>query len=363
MRELALFSGIGGISLGLKWAIPELRTICHVERNPYCAGVLIKNMEQGLLDTAPIWSDICTFDGKPWKGKVDIISGGFPCQDISFAGKGAGIVEGKTRSGLWHEYARIIGEIRPSFVFVENVAALLVRGVDVVLGSLSSLGYDAQWRIISAQEIGAPHKRERIFLVAYRHDTGESASGFGDHDHGEKEDERREKRPLAKSPRHISSSNSHNEGKPKPEGIIADKRGRDHHQAQIGNTSHNNRKRRPEVLCDPSFAGDKPKSEKQRNAYDSCFCGKQIENPNHRSERRQREWPKEIRWESGFSWCENVERIEDFFNRSDIPQPIVRRKGDGIPFYMERIKSLGNAVVPQCAERAAKEMIVPFLIP
>jgi len=189
MNELALFSGIGGISAGLKTAIPELRTVCHVEIDPYAVGVLVSRMESGDLDPAPVWDDITTFDGKPWRGVVDIISGGFPCQDISFAGKGAGLA-GK-RSGLWYEYVRVIREVRPRFVFVENVAALLVRGLDDVLGTLASLGYDASWHCISAASVGAPHRRDRVFIVAYANDAGSRASRRGADKYRSQEVERR----------------------------------------------------------------------------------------------------------------------------------------------------------------------------
>ena len=162
MRELALFAGAGGGILGghlLGW-----RTVCAVEYNTYAASVLLARQNDGMLPPFPIWDDVRTFDGRPWRGIVDVVSGGFPCQDISCAGKGAGI-DGE-RSGLWAEMARIIGEVRPRFVFVENSPMLVNRGLGRVLGDLSTLGYDAQWGVVSAADTGAPHKRERIWIVA-----------------------------------------------------------------------------------------------------------------------------------------------------------------------------------------------------
>ena len=120
--------------------------------------------DDGSLRPFPIWDDVRTFDGKPWAGRVDVISGGFPCQDISVAGKGAGITG--ERSGLWGEFARIIGEVRPRFVFVENSPALVARGLGTVLGDLATLGFDARWGVLGAVHAGAPHKRERIWIVA-----------------------------------------------------------------------------------------------------------------------------------------------------------------------------------------------------
>jgi len=112
----------------------------------------------------PIWDDIRTLDGKPWRGLVDIVAGGFPCQDISCAGKGAGI-EGE-RSGLWGEMARVIREIRPRYAFVENSPMLTVRGLGRVLGDLAEIGYDARWGVLGANSVGAPHKRDRIWIRA-----------------------------------------------------------------------------------------------------------------------------------------------------------------------------------------------------
>ncbi|MBN7122844.1 DNA cytosine methyltransferase [Erwinia billingiae] len=161
MNELALFAGAGGGILGghlLGW-----RTVCAVERDAYAAQVLAQRQNDRCLRPFPIWSDICSFDGKPWRGIVDIVSGGFPCQDISSAGRGAGI-EG-SRSGLWSEMARIIGEIRPSFVFVENSPLLIGKGLALVISDLAKNGYDCQWSRVSAKEFGAPHKRDRLWLV------------------------------------------------------------------------------------------------------------------------------------------------------------------------------------------------------
>lgn len=163
MNELALFAGAGGGILGghlLGW-----RTVCAVEFNPYAASILAARQNDGLLPPFPIWDDVCTFDGRPWRGLVDVVSGGFPCQDISAAGKGAGI-EGD-RSGLWGEMARIVCEIQPKYVFVENSPMLTSRGLGRVLGDLAEMGYDTEWGCISAAEMGAHHVRERIWIAAH----------------------------------------------------------------------------------------------------------------------------------------------------------------------------------------------------
>jgi DNA (cytosine-5)-methyltransferase 1 len=162
LNELALFAGAGGGILGGK--ILGWRTVCAVERDAYAAQVLAQRQNDGLLETFPIWSDVQTFDGKPWRGIVDVISGGFPCQDISVAGKGAGIAG--ERSGMWKEFLRIICDIRPRFVYVENSPMLTSRGLGVVLGDLAEAGYDAEWTCLSAAEVGANHIRDRIWILA-----------------------------------------------------------------------------------------------------------------------------------------------------------------------------------------------------
>lgn len=158
MKIGSLFSGIGGLELGLEWAGVG-HTVWQVERDPFCRSVLERH-----------WPNANRFDDVRTVGAhnlepVDVICGGFPCQDISYAGKGLGL--SGERSGLWYEFARIVGEMGPQFVVVENVAALITRGIGDVLGTLSDLGYDAQWRAIRASDVGAPHRRERIFIVAY----------------------------------------------------------------------------------------------------------------------------------------------------------------------------------------------------
>ena len=168
MNELALFAGAGGGILGgqlLGW-----RTVCAVEWEPYAACVLAARQNDGLLPSFPIWDDVQTFDGSPWRGVAQVISGGFPCQDISIAGKGDGL-DGE-RSGMWREMARIIREVGPEYVYVENSPMLLSRGLGAVLGDLSSMGFDAKWGIVGAKDVGANHQRDRIWIVAHSNSNG-----------------------------------------------------------------------------------------------------------------------------------------------------------------------------------------------
>ena len=163
LTVLDLFSGIGGFSLGLE-ATGGFRTVAFCEREPFARSVLNRHWPD-----VPVFDDVRTLGlGSLWGAGIDapdIVCGGFPCQDISIAGKGAGLAG--ERSGLWFEFHRIIAETRPRFVIIENVAALRSRGLDTVLGCLAAIGYDAEWHVISAGSIGAPHLRERVWILAY----------------------------------------------------------------------------------------------------------------------------------------------------------------------------------------------------
>ena len=161
MRVLDLFSGIGGFSLGLERA--GFKTVAFCEIDPYARAVLRKHWPD-----VPCYDDVRELTADRLAGDgiaVDVICGGFPCQDISHAGKGAGLAG--ERSGLWSEIARLVGELRPRYVIVENVSALLNRGLDRVLGDLAEVGYDAEWNCIPASAVGAPHRRDRVWIVAY----------------------------------------------------------------------------------------------------------------------------------------------------------------------------------------------------
>jgi DNA (cytosine-5)-methyltransferase 1 len=188
LQVLDLFSGIGGFSLGLE-RTGGFKTVAFCEIEPFPRKVLVKHWPE-----VPQYEDVRTLTAERLAADgiaVDVICGGFPCQDISTAGKGAGLAG--ERSGLWREIARLVGELRPSYVIVENVSALLGRGLGTVLGDLAEIGYDAEWHCIPASHVGAPHRRDRIWIVAYPNSVGclgvkfrpkwdswEAQSGVGD---------------------------------------------------------------------------------------------------------------------------------------------------------------------------------------
>ncbi|PLL13962.1 DNA cytosine methyltransferase [Tabrizicola sp. TH137] len=162
---LSLCSGAGGLDLGLTIAIPGYRSVGHVERETFAAATLVARMEDAALDPAPVWDDVATFDGRPWRGAVDIITAGYPCQPFSVAGKRRGADDPRH---LWPHVARIIGEVAPPFVFLENVAHHLRLGFPEVASGLVGMGYRLAAGLFTAAEVGAPHRRERLFILAIR---------------------------------------------------------------------------------------------------------------------------------------------------------------------------------------------------
>lgn len=161
-RTMHLFAGAGGGILAD--LLLGHRPVCAVEIEPYCRQVLLQRQRDNILPRFPIWDDVRTFDGTEWRGRVDVICGGFPCTDLSCAGKGAGITG--EQSGLWSEFARIISEIRPGHAFIENSPMLTFRGLDRVLCDLAQMGYNARWCVLGANPLGFPHRRRRIWIMA-----------------------------------------------------------------------------------------------------------------------------------------------------------------------------------------------------
>ena len=278
----SLFSGIGGFELGLERSIPGAYTAWQVEQEEYCQKVLSKRWP-----AAKIFDDVRTIN-KNNVEKVDILCGGFPCQDISLAGTGRGI--NAERSGLWWEFHRIINELQPRAAIMENVPAITFRGLGAVSGSLSEIGYDCEWCVISASQFGAPHKRERWFCVAYP--RGEQNFGR-------------------------ASTDSHEE------------------RERASNEILSGREAAP--------------------SYD-------IEGITDSSKERFEEYPYEyeqtIREASSMLKYGNRRGINERGNRwkgSSAPSPVCR-VDDGIPHRLDRLRALGNAIVPQCSEWIGKKV-------
>ena len=310
MNELALFAGAGGGILGghlLGW-----RTICAVEWEPYPASVLISRQNDGILPPFPVWDDVQTFDGKRWRGRVDVISGGFPCQDISCAGKGAGI-DGD-RSSMWGHMARIISEVQPPIVLVENSPMLVGRGLARVLGDLAKMGYDAKWGIVGAHHVAAPHKRDRIWVVGKSECHGRFASNGG--------------RALPNEQRDGQS----------------EKLGRQHKSTRIDRAGQMADANVPR--CRQGHHKDEGKSSKQPSG------SSKLNDPNAVSEQCERGGQVEDTWGG---WLQR--ELGRMGGKSNEPnwwkvEPALGRVAHGVAARVDRLKAIGNGQVPSVAALA-----------
>ena len=307
INTLDLFSGIGGFSYGLKQT-GGFRTVAYCEIEEYAQEVLLRRMSgpNRQLDPAPIHTDITKLDGRPLRGHVDLICGGFPCQDLSVAGKLAGI-DG-SRSGLWGEYARLIREIRPRYVLVENVPNLLVLGMHRVLGDVAASGYDAEWSCISAAEMGAPHKRDRVWIIGELADSKGNRLVFYDVNREETEGDG-PRTPFGGS-KNVADSDSV---------LRFDVRGPKYKspQPQISRISIDCNSGRKE-LADSDEQG--PQGYGGLGSERDCPCQRT-------------------------TWSCSRAHEDERLARSGI-----RRVSNGIPHRVDRLKSLGNAIVPSIAE-------------
>ena len=279
----SLFSGIGGLDLGLERAFSgELQTIWQVEENEFCQAVLERHWPH-----AKRYDDVRTVGANNLE-PVDVLCGGFPCQDISIAGKGEGL-DGK-RSGLWWEFHRLINELRPRVAVMENVSAIDVRGLSAVVGSLAQIGYDCQWTIISAAQCGAPHLRRRWFGVAYPSS-------------------------IANGGRATTNTSA---GQSRQNSSIQAGRSSTHVYDTAGDATNTNSQR---VKEQPIWS-ESVEATRQSECGSSQAAGT-----------RQNYW-------QGFP-----------------TQPPVRRRNDGVSNRVDRLRALGNAVVPQCSEWVGQQII------
>jgi DNA (cytosine-5)-methyltransferase 1 len=274
---LDTFAGIGGFSYAATKLVGGYRTTQFIEIDPFCQKILKKH-----FPFTPVHDDIRTFTAIP--RQYDVICGGFPCQSISVAGNRAGITE-ESRSGIFYELMRVIRMVRPRFVVLENVAAILNNGLDIVLGELSQAGYDAEWSVISASSLGACHRRSRWWCVAYTNDYGSPASSISGLDDQANNNSSERSNQVSQSSRGIESTDSK---------VI---------QSSTKLTNSNSK-------------------------------GLQREN----FSKMEREiWSKSSSRRLNPDW------------RSYVSKPILRRGDDGLSYRVDRTKALGNSVVPQVA--------------
>ena len=312
MNVLDLFSGIGGFSIGLERA--GMRTVAFCETEPFCRAVLAKHWPG-----VPCYEDVRTLtaDRLARDGiSVDVICGGFPCQDISHAGKGAGLAG--ERSGLWYEFHRLIEEIKPRYAIIENVSALRSRGLDAVLGSLAAIGYDAEWHCIPASAVGAPHRRDRIWITAYRNADNESQSIIAIDDEASR---------MQGDVADANSSLEANGGKCSDFASQSIGWRNDGTRGNINAREVSLRGARinPEIMADAYEQGLEGWN---GNIMQECSCELSA-------------GPGRSRWVSEF-WS---------------VEPGMGRVADGIPARMDRLKALGNAVVPQIPEIIGKAVM------
>lgn len=310
LKGLDLFSGVGGITYALQEFIEP---VAYCEIDPYCQSVLLSRMQTGDLPKAPIWDDVRTLPFKELP-PIDIICGGFPCQDISVAGTGKGLAG--ERSGLFFEIVRLAKEIKPKFIFLENVPAITTRGGLQVIREIAEMGYDCRWCVVSAASVGALHRRERWFLLACSQHDGALASETG---RGIGESTIQGKQP--KQTENIGET-ERTSGLPS---ILAN-------ATSKSTNRHAKREKSSHTLpTHSSYDGDtNSESSKQTNSFAESF---------------KSEWRTRGR-SSGF--------YRPFESREHWQKTVseMGKCSDGVPYHVDRLRSLGNAVVPQQARKA-----------
>lgn len=336
LNGLDLFTGIGGITLALRGIV---RPVAYCENDRHAQHVLLSRMATGDLPQAPIWDDVRTLSGS-MLSSVDIVYGGFPCQDISAAGRGAGL--GGERSGLYWELHRLVKETSPAFVFLENVPAIRTRGLRDVVRSFTDLGYDCRWTCVSAEEVGAPHLRKRWFLLA--HSDSHSLRVWTERESGRRKNSvRAEREGIA---RHDGETES----------LAEATDGQTMLGTEIFRSESNGDHGGPKEMADASSIGYPRRGSWSGVTKDGIWCGidfggsskavayadgERFELSSESDERSERE-----------SWRDSTSSSSWW----DI-EPDVGRVADGVPFRVDRLRGLGNSVVPLQARTAFERLL------
>jgi DNA (cytosine-5)-methyltransferase 1 len=367
-RVLSLCSGIGGLDLGLRLAVPSARTVVMVEREAYCCALLAARMQDGFLDDAPIWTDAATFSGRAWRGAVDCVIGGYPCQPFSVAGRRAGADDPRH---LWPHIARILGECEPEWCFFENVAGHLTLGFDVVARELEAMGYRVAAGLFTAAEVGAPHRRQRLYILARRQQRDSLADAGCVGEYANEPRWRRGSRGPAQAVFGGSSAAmahaSDDHGRPGVSG------------AEAGVGSNGERRGRPSVNGAAVGDTDDARLEGWRVAVGECadelpawppgpeewdrwadvlavrpeLAPAVADADNNRRAGAPVHLPV---WRKG----EGVSNIDGPSGRvaatETSPQPVVRGVAHGLPHRVDRLKALGNTVVPAAVALAWRSL-------
>lgn len=333
--ELALCAGAGGLTLGLKLALARLQTVCYVERDSYAAATLVARMEDQTLDRAPVWDDVATFDGRPWRGLVDLVSAGYPCQPFSSAGKRLASADPRH---LWPHVARIVREVEPPVCFFENVANHLVLGFSDVRAELQAMGYRVAAGLYTAAEAGAPHERKRLFIVAV-------APGRR-RPQGRAEQRGRERRPPFVGGGESMADAGHQRPRPQPAQPVA----------RSGHTSNDRACRA--AVDDAPLRGDgavpvRPGDEAGQAEPDRAGACLGDTGGDQRSQRgRGPEEPAQA-WPPGPLDADGWERY--LHDRTGF-EPAVCRGLDGLAHRVDRLRLCGNGVVPVAAALAFMDL-------
>ncbi len=325
MKILDTFAGIGGFSYAAERLIGGFETTQFIEIDPFCQKVLKKHWPH-----VPIHDDIRTFTAKPFQYQV--ICGGFPCQDISVAGLQKGITE-ETRSGLFFELMRVIRMVRPQYVVLENVAAILNRGLDIVLRELSEAGYDAEWSVIPASSVGACHKRSRWWLVAYPNSFrcgGGSSERRSIRERPFFSGEQKRREMGSETQRcSINTSNPNNNGLPSAEKCGFNAEASDRTQKGQNQSCQSERSSKPSssraIQSSTEFTSSYSKGMERRKFTINTKMQK-----------------------TGFTWQSNTPHLSPEW-QSYVSKSVLCRGDDGLRNRVDRLRSLGNSVVPQCA--------------
>lgn len=353
LAGLAICAGVGGLELGLHLALGDAyRTVGYVERDSHAAAVLVARMEDQALDPAPVWDDVETFEGRPWRRRVDLISAGFPCQPFSAAGRGRGVHDDRW---LWPQIARIVDEVQPAFVFCENVPPLVNRGLDHVLRDLAHLGFAVEWTRLSAAAVGASHRRQRLWILAHR--DGQRlprvGRGSGELEH---DPDRPGRPPMA---------DTRGPGRPEVSGGAFG-----HESPDAWRSPHDDHvpDGRGQGLADAQGVAQRPGSRQARTGPQVGWL--EVAEPSDGggdlADAPGSGWQGSVRgtppgrpgpsrpgdglplWPPGPDDHDGWQAVA----QSEGPQPCVRRMADGLAHRVDRLRAIGNGVVPLVAAHA-----------
>jgi DNA (cytosine-5)-methyltransferase 1 len=342
-KHLSICSGIGAIDLGLQSAL-GVKSVGYIERDAFAAALLVARMEEQTMDVAPIWDDLTSFDSTAWSGCVDIISAGIPCQPFSYAGKHAGTEDERW---LWPDIHRINQDCRASQIFIENTPGLIKRGLYEILHDLAEMGYSAEWGLFNASDSQAPHKRQRLFLLAHREDIDirpwiDRAKLYTEL--------RRQSMGYANG-QHVEGSGSEYRLEEK-------KREQDYEPYSSGCIMADTKCERRVAWARVSEGWEKIKRTqgKRESGGGSIVANTDSEGRWQFKEKDSKEGFMEIKgWYNTYGCFPPSRGNDDAWGRwveSGLPQPSIRGDTDGSTYRVDRLRSLGNSVVPQCVTMA-----------